>query len=261
MKSFSLVLFFLINIQAYASIERDREVLLKQNPKEAVNQLDIEKYPGVYDFSDSLLKELDSGTGTYRERYYTRHDDGYISFNYHFSQDYQAPNKIQSFELKFLNRKDDSYHDFWYALNFKFTTADYSAIADERTSSSGDSNSVANKTRLDNEQTISTIGAGLAYRFKALSDVFKHNRFFEIITVTLNYNLHQDSTDNESYQGFGYSAEYSLTYRINETYFYGGKINYNWALVEREAVDEEKLDDRTLVFGWTSLGIELGYTF
>ena len=245
----------------FASKERDRELLLKQNPKEPISQIDTEKYPELYDFSEGLLRERDSSTGTFNERYYTRHDDGYLSFNYHFSQDYQAPNKIQSFGLKYLNKKDDSYNDLWYALSFKYTKAKYNAIADERSSSSGDTNSVASISRLENDQTISTFGMGLAYRFKALTSLFNNSRFFEFITTVLNYNLHQDSTDNESYQGFGYSAEYSLTYRITPTFFYGGKIAYNWAFVERAQVDEENQLERSLVFGWTALGIELGYMF
>jgi hypothetical protein len=82
-----------------------------------------------------------------------------------------------------------------------------------------------------------------------------------MVSVFGNYNFHADSTDSESYSGFGYTAEYSLSYRSSKRFFYGGKISYNWALVDRSQVDEEDLTERSLVFGWTTVGFEFGYFF
>jgi len=105
------------------------------------------------------------------------------------------------------------------------------------------------------------MGLGAGYRFRALSSQFFTDRFFENISVFGNYMFHSDGTNQEKYKGYGYTAEYGLNYRSSKKLFYGGKLSYNWAMVERAPIDDESLSARSLVFGWLTFGFELGYYF
>jgi len=259
-----LILLYLFSIAAFATEEnkdRDREILLSEPKSENISAEDLNKFPEVYQFTDSVLSERDSETGINSEAYYTRQDRNRVSISYSLSQDYEDPTKVQTADIMYFNQFNDSYRLFWWGVQAKITSARYDAIAEERVSLSGDANSDANTTRDQELQSFTILGVGLAHRFKVLSEAFGTDRMFEFISVFGNYILHVDSTDEERYTGFGYTAEYNLSRRTGEGFFYGGKVSYNWALVQRPQVDEEKLADRSLVFGWTSFGLEIGYIF
>lgn len=246
---------------ADGNLHRDRELLL-DNPKgESINGVELSTYPELYLEENSVLKELDRSSGLYSEPYYTRQDSTRLAFSYSFSVDYEDLSKVQSFDASYSKQFNNTYKDFWWGVQFLRTSAKYDAIADERTSSSSDPNSVAGTARRDNLQTFSIFGFGLSHRFKTLSHAWDSDRFFEFISVYANYVFHNDQTDDEKYSGLGYSANYSLTYRSSERIFYGIKLSYDWVLVDKPQVDEEELEDRSLVFGWTSIGFEAGYIF
>jgi hypothetical protein len=263
MKIAILLLALGISINSLADInqERDRELLLENRKNVEIHGSELSTYPEIYLQKDSVLKERINSTGLSSEPYYTRQDSTRLSFSFSFSVDYEDLTKIQSFDAVYSNQFDNSYKDLWWGVHFLRTSAQYDAIADERSSDTGSPDSVANTARRDNLQTLSIFGFGLSHRFKTFSEAWGTDRVFEFISVYANYIFHNDQTDDEKYSGIGYTADYSLTYRSSERIFYGGKISYNWALLDRPQVDEEDLIDRSLVFGWTSIGFEAGYIF
>jgi hypothetical protein len=264
MKTTLIVLLSILSIPALAQIgiELDRETLLtntSQDSTPTINEAD--RFPEIYNFNDSALRDRSDETGVHSEAYFTQQDSSSLSISAHFSYDYEDLSKVQSYELIYQNRFDNSYQDLWWGAQVKYASAKYSAIADERTSSTGSADSVASIKRNDELQTFSIFGVGLGNRFKALSNAFGTNRFYEMIMVYGNYILHSDATDQEKYTGYGYNADYLFSYRQNNGLFYGAKISYNWLFVQKAQKNEEKLIDRSLVFGWTSIGLEIGYYF
>ncbi len=265
MKKLIYLIFILTQLTAFAaddSEKRDRELLLSNPKDQNITAEQLNKYPEIYQFTDSVLSERSNETGMIGDAYYTREDNNRLSLSYSLSFDYEDFTKIQTADFVYLNQFDDSYQYLWWGVHAKATIAKYSAIADERTSTSGDPDSVANTTRNDEIQNFNLFGVGLGHRFKVLSEAFGTQRMFEIISVFANYVIHLDNTDKQRYTGYGLTTEYSLSRRSRSGFFYGGKLSYNWALVEKPAVTEEqKLADRSLVFGWTTFGLEIGYIF
>jgi hypothetical protein len=256
-----LTLSFASVTHADVNLERDRELLLENRKSTHIHGKELNTFPEIYLHEDSTLKERNKATGLYSDPIYTRQDTTRLSVSFSFSVDYEDLTKIQSFDGTYSKQFDNSYKDLWWGVHFLRTSAQYNAIADERTSTSGSSDSVANTDRRDNLQTFSIFGFGLSHRFKTLSEAWNTERVFEMVSVYGNYIFHNDQTDDERYSGFGYTADYSLTYRTSQSIFYGAKVSYNWVLIDRPQVNEENLNDRSLVFGWTSIGFEAGYVF
>lgn len=255
MKNILLIISIMLSFKfTYASVERDREVLLTPPNPEGVTSSQMNEYPEIYNFSDSTLQERDSDTGNYSDSYYTATDQSRFSASISLSQDYEDPSKVYTLDLIYLNKFDNDYEQLWWGIQLKRTTAKHSAIAE-------DSKTADSISRDQNLQLFSIIGAGVGHRFKTLAHVFNTDRLFETVNVYANYVFHQDNTDSVKYQGYGYTAEYGLHYRSSSSLFYGTKLSYNWAQVQRDAQDDEKLAQRSLVFGWLNLGFEIGYYF
>lgn len=231
--------------------EVERRRLIKDYKVQDVSAEELNNFPEIHLDEQSILERLDKRTGVYEDPYYTLQDEARLSLGYALSQDYQNPTKVQSVYGTYMNKMDDFYQDMWWAFQFKRTVASFNAIHTDPESGG----------RGTNQQGITLIGMGVAHNFWTLNDILKSNRFFETIAVYVNYNFHVDSTDDQSYQGFGYTADYSLVYRSTKRWFYGGKFSYNWAQVERPQENEEGTLERSLVFGWTTLAFELGFYF
>lgn len=262
MKRIVFIIFTLtLSIAQANQADRDRRILLKPSDSVTPTTRDLNSYPDIYLSKDSIIADRNLDTGVIDDPFHTLNDKGMVSFSYQFSYDYEDFTKISSFEASYKHKFEESYTEMWYGVQLKRTTAKYDAVAEERVSASGNTNSVATEIREENLQSLTSIGLGLGHRFKTLSLAFDSSRIFETLMVYGNYVFHVDSTDSEKYTGFGYNADYSLLYRSSKSMTYGMKLSYNWAMVERERVDDEKLPDRTLVFGWTALGFELGYYF
>ncbi|MAX66245.1 MAG: hypothetical protein QF441_04365 [Bacteriovoracaceae bacterium] len=260
----SYILFFITNIglaQENFNQERNTEFLLKNEYPDNITEKEINTSPELFLLDESLIQSRDTDSGVITSPYYTFQDKNRLSIAYSMSHDYEDIAKVQEFSATYSKKISDSYRNLWWALQLKRVNAKYNAIADPRTTSSSEPNSVANTVRGDNIQVMNIIGVGLAYQFRVLQEAFNFQKTIEYISVYGNYIIHQDKTDNEKYNGMGFNAEYLLSYRFSPSFFYAGKISYHWALVEREQIGEEKLHDRSLVFGWTSIGIELGYIF
>jgi hypothetical protein len=234
--------------------EREREVLLTPTEAKSLRSDQVNQHPEIYLHSDSILQERNVDTGMYSDSYYTANDQSRFSASVSFSQDYEDPSKVYTVDMIYLNKFNNDYEDMWWGLQLKRTTAKHNAIAEDTTATNG-------SLRAENQQFFTIVGAGLGHRFKTLSEVFDTDRVFETINVYMNYVFHLDNTDTKQYQGYGYTAEYGLHYRSNESLFYGTKLSYNWAQVERPAESDEKLLARSLVFGWLNIGFEIGYYF
>jgi len=258
MKVIILITLFILqscSLGGQSNAERDEELLLKQIPTNDFSTGELNSYPDVFLSEDSILQETDTSTGMVEDSYYTGNDSTRVSISLNYSQDYEDPTKVQMVDFQYLSRLDASYRQYWWGLQFKRTTAKYSAIAEE-----SDSDNLAAE-RASNIHSFTIVGFGISHRFRALASQAFTDRFFENVSVYGNYMFHSDGTNDERYTGYGYTAEYGLNYRSSQRFFYGGKISYNWAMVERSAVDDESLSARSLVFGWLTFGLELGYYF
>jgi hypothetical protein len=238
----------------------DRALLYEQEDYEKVNPRKAQYYPEIYLHDDSFLKEEESSTGLYSDLYYTKLDSTRVSFAYQMSHDYEEFSKLQSLDLQFM-RKIKSYKDQWWGIQIKKVTAKYNALADELTSTTGHPDSDANSKRFDNEQSMTMLGLGFGYRFKALTGMINSDRIYESVMAYANYITHFDSSNSKNYTGYGLTAEYGIQKRMSEGFFSGIKIGYNLASLSRPATTDEKLADRSLIFKWASIGFEFGYYF
>ena len=231
--------------------ELERQRLFKTPDPASLGPGAINENKEVFLYNESLLDEEKGG---YSETFYTGTDRNRFSLGYHFSVNYQDFSELSSLEILF-SRELKTFTETWISLLLKRTVGKYEALAEEIESS--------NNTVIRNgtDQSFTTVGFGVGYRFKALARSLESSRFFETVDAYLTYNSHIDGADSEQYQGFGLQTDYGLHYRSAESFFYGGKLSYNISSLARSAKDDEKLDDRSLVFGWLSLGFEMGYYY
>lgn len=236
--------------------ERER-LFDRPNPK-SLKSSDIKNYKEVFLHEDSLLME-ETDNGLFADDFYTANDNNHFFLSYQFSSDYDEMNKVTSLEMGY-QYKLSGFTDMWFTGILKRTIAQYDAIAEELDSSS-DSDADGSVTRFDAQQSLTTIGFGIGYRFRALTDFTKNPRFFETAYAVMNYNAHLDNKTAIKYNGYGMNMDYGLHYRISNTFHYGMKLSYNVVTVTREPKDDEKKPDRSLVFGWTAIGFEIGYFY
>lgn len=217
--------------------------------------------PEIHLNNESIIQDTDNDLGVYSDAYFSGKDSNRLSLAFHLTHDFQNISKLYSFEAQMLF-EFDHYRESWWGIILKSTSANYSAIAEEILGSgSGHPDANSNTLRLDNKQTINSVGPGLGHRFKLLSSWYHTDRIFETVAAYLTYNFHTDSTDDLQYSGFGYVADYGLHYRARTNFFYGGKLSYNYVALIRDAISDESKQDRSLVLGWTSFAFEMGYYY
>lgn len=250
------ILLFSIGTSALAA----NDFLVKEKRPEDLSTKDLISEKEKYLFNDSLLTQKDGDTGLISDEHYTALDGTIFSAAYTLSLDPADITKSQGYEFSLMNKIND-YEQLWWGIQFRIATAKYNAIADERVNGGSDPNSVALVSRKDNQQQFTIAGLGVGHRFKTYSKLFNSHRFFEMIQVYGNYIIHKDTTNEKEYKGFGYTANYNLHYRMSNSLFFGFKLSYTYANVEREKEAQESLQDRSLVFGWTNMGLEMGYFF
>ena len=234
--------------------ERDREILITPKKPEDVTAKDINNYPEIFLNEESALQEFDDNKGIFKEALYTGLDTKKVTLSINYSQDYEDPTKVQTVDAAFWKRFENEYEQMWWGLQFKRTVAKYSAIAEESVNNT-------DIPRKDKSQQISMLGFGFGHRFKGLAGTLNSERFFEFISAYGNIVYHVDTAEEKKYQGYGYTAEYNLSYRYSDQTSLGTKLSYNWALVERPEDGDESLEERSLVFGWLTLGFEIGFYF
>ena len=241
--------------------QEEKTFLLTDKKDDIIPESELYKYPEIHTTIDGLIEDRISSDGPITQTWHTRKDSSRLAISYALSQDYEDFTKVQTANLDWHFKFSDSYQLFWWGIQIQQTLAKYNAIAEKRVSLNADPNSVANIVRNDNIQSFTTVGLGLAHSFKALSEAFNTESIYEFFGVYLNYVLHLDNTDNQNYTGFGYTANYSIQRREGSSFFYGAKVSYNWVMTERKPVAEEPLSERSLVFGWTTFGLEFGYYY
>lgn len=255
MKLSLLLVFIIISSCASSSKkQRQREKLLEDKQTKNVQTENLNTYPEIYLANESALQDVDSSEGIVEDAYFTGNDTSRFTLGYNFALDFEQLTKIQSFDFVYSSRISESYRAYWWNVHLQSVTAKYSALANDSESNPG-------PLRADSDQNLLVFGLGIGHRFRALAGTMG-TRYFETVNAFGNYISHTDSSTEDKYQGYGYSAEYSFNYRSGERLTYGVKFSYNWALVEREKKDDdETLAQRSLIFGWSTFGFELGYYF
>ena len=251
-------LFIFLSLASFAFTEEDfdSDYLYEQTPPEEKSFREIQRDSEINLYKEALIPTSHSEDNLIGDPHYTQGDVAGFSIAGQIAPDYDDFAQIQSFELGYRYRWGTE-SDFWITAMFKLTQGDYDALADERSGSSGD----ALITRGQNTQTFNTFGLGGGYRFRAFADLFSFERVFETSHAYITYSQHDDGTNSQNYSGFGLMADYSLNYRASRSFFYGLKMSYNWRFMERVQEGSEPLSDRTLIFGWTSFGLEIGYIY
>jgi hypothetical protein len=213
----------------------------------------------LYSENESTLTVVDEDLGLVEDPHYTGDENTQLIFSFHISSDILKLSEVMTFEGQYSFKLDD-FQDSWVSFLIKQTSANYDALANEMLGSqSNNPDANFNITRASNVQTITTFGLGLGHRFKLLTK--NSDRFFEKVSAFATFNLSTDSTNDDQYSGVGFISEYSLYYRSAKSFFYGTKISYNLMPLVRQAKGSEQLADRSLVFGHTSLALELGYFY
>lgn len=229
----------------------EKERLFKEPAPRSLSPGRLKENPEVFLYEESLLMQ---DKGGYSEPFYTGEDYNRFSLGAHVSSNYQDPGELLSLEILF-SRRLKTYTDFWVSFMAKRTQSKYDAIAGTNPPASNAA------SREGSDQSFTAVGAGGGYRFKALSNALDTDRVFETVDAFLTYNAHLDGAEDVSYQGLGLQTDYGLHLRAEESFYYGAKVSYNIATVKRAAQEGESLSERSLVFGWLSLGFELGYFY
>ena len=238
----------------------DRIFLYQIPDSEKLTPQQIQNNQEVLLEKDSLLRDMDETSGVSGNYYYTKNDQGRLSFAYHVSHDYEKLNKLQAIDFQVL-KKVKSFKEHWWGLRINRVIGKYNTFADELKVSTGHPDADANSKRYDAEQSMTILGVGFGYRFKILQDFLNSDRIFETLMAYGNFIYHLDSSTETQYRGYGVSMDYGIHKRIGDSFFAGGKLSYNLASLERpKKTDEDKLD-RSLVFRWTSLAFEFGYFY
>lgn len=106
------------------------------------------------------------------------------------------------------------------------------------------------------------IGGGLMYRTTYIQNLLPSKAFFETVSGMLTYNQYEDFITGESFSGPGIKADFGIHRRLSQRFHVGGKMSYNLASVNREAVEEgEGSTSRSLLLRWISFGVDLSLYF
>lgn len=247
-------LIYIIFLSSFALASQEKELLLDQQYRENKSFNSVNSEPDLYQYSEGILASRDSKTGIINDPYYTLEDSVLVNFSYTLALDQKSITKIQSFDANIFYRPSNNYTNIWYGAQLKRVRALYNAVADELDSSG--------VTRGENAQIMNMAGVGVAYRFKIVSELLANNRFFERSEFYINYISHQDLEEGDKFQGEGFNVNYQLEYRANKTFSYALKLGYTQAWLARAAEnDDEKLEQRSLIFGFADIGISVGLYF
>ena len=253
------IVILLTNIVMISSSFAANNLLYRQESKKSMSISKIKRDSDIYLSNESLLRDGEGENGIYTDYFYTKKDSLRFSIGYQFAQDFENISQISTVDLQ-IHKKFSSYKDQWFGVQIKRVVGQYDALADELDESSNPE-ADGNIKRGTTEQTMTIVGLGFGYRFKGLTQMFSSDRVFENIMAFGNYVAHLDKQTSKKYSGYGLTAEYAIQRRISEALFFNFKIGYNIASVERSAEDDEKKEERSLVFKWSTLGFDIGYYF
>lgn len=233
-----------------ASIKaREREILLENKKSVKIPQKELYDFPEVYHYNHPSLKDLDKSSGVYSDAYHTRYDTGRLSLSYGLSINIDELEDVIALDMNYMTAFEDSWREFWWGAQVKLTQTSLEIVTDNASPTT------------DGTQNMIFYGLGLGHSFKTIGKLFNSERLFEFVSFYVNYVVHRDNFAKEDYTGLGYNADYAFSYRSSKSFFWGGKVSYNWILVEQPAEGDESLSERSRVLGWSSLGLEIGYFF
>jgi hypothetical protein len=210
--------------------------------------------PEKHQRSEAMIYDLNTELGIKDQRRFTGNDWNRISFAGHLSSDYEHFTDILGIEAAYM-RRSARYDRIWWALQFFNHRTYFDAIAENSADASG--GAVPNNSRT----TVMAGGAGVGYRFRLLLDFWPLDDVFENVDVFVNYLTLNESFFDRSYRGYGLTANYGIHKRSGVSFFYGGKISYNFAAMRRGALNNEPVSQRSFAIGWLSLALEFGYYY
>lgn len=220
------------------------------------------KKPEKYLRDESMIYNFNSNLGLRDQRKYTGVDKNKFAVAGHISSNYEHLDNLMGFEINYL-RRSSRYDKVWWGGQVFNHNAKFDAITQNHASfkSTNPGSEAANQRPNGVDNTVMGAGLGLSYRFKLLLDFWDTEDVFETVDVFANYIILNEKHIDQSYTGYGLTANYGIHKRSGTSFFYGGKLSYNLASVTREAINDEKKEDRSLTLGWLSLALELGVFF
>lgn len=239
-----------------------KAVTLTDQEKNPSSEEILLKKPEKFLRDESMIYNFNSSLGFKDQRKYTGTDKNKLAVAGHLSSNYEHFDNLMGLEINYL-RRFDSYDKIWWGGQFFSHKAKFDAITQNHTEgkSSNPGSEAANQRPNGVDDTVMGAGLGMSYRFKLLLDFWNTEDVFETIDVFANYIILNEKHIDQSYKGYGLTANYGLHKRAGTSFFWGGKLSYNVASVTREAINNEKKEDRSLTLGWLSVALELGVFF
>lgn len=237
-------------------------ITLNQSDKNPSAEEILKQKPEKFLRDESMIYNFNSNLGLRDQRKYTGTDKNKLAVAGHISSDYEHLDNLLGFEVNYL-RRSQAYDKIWWGAQFFTHNAKFDAITQNHSegSSTNTGSEAANQRPSGIENSVMGAGLGMSYRFKLLLDFWDSEDVFETIDVFGNYIILNEKHIDQSYKGYGLTANYGIHKRSGTSFFYGGKISYNLASVTREAINDEKKSDRSLTLGWLSVALELGVFF
>lgn len=218
------------------------------------------KKPEKYLRNESMIYDLNTNLGIKDQRQYTGSDRNRFSLAAHLSGDYEHFTDILGLEVNMM-RRSTRYNQFWYGAQFFQHKTYFDAITQNHSANATPGSEGSFQRPGNVKNNVLGLGLGVGYRFKLLMDFYPTEDVFETVDVFVNAIQLDESFIDETYRGYGLSANYGLHKRSSTSFVYGGKFSYNVASVTRPKRENEKKTDRSLALGWLSLAFEIGWFY
>ncbi len=224
-------------------------------PDQPLNE--FRENPEFYLQEEHIVYDYDSSTGLRDNFTYTGYDKHRMLVGAHINHDLIKAADLLGLDLSYGLKLGS----VWALFNFSIFKSRFDLVAENNNSGASGENTEAEgkySRAGDVGTTIQQIALGAGKRFRLASDFFNSDSFFESINVYASYNIFQDELRKIDYSGYGLRADYELQHRTAAQFFYGVKLSYNWAIVQREKIDLEPHNERSLSLSWLSAGLFLG---
>lgn len=260
MRQYKLFFIILTFFTAINAIAQSRQILYQdeENYKKMSNDQILDKKDVTLQ-DESIIYDMNKETGIKDKSHYTGRDDYKFSGNYLGHWELNKFTEISSFDVHFSKRFDD----FWVETFLSRTAATFKAISENKTSNVGAiSTSEARFQRpAEAKELLLSGGVGVGYRFKMIYQFIETSDVFETITAYLVRHMLDESYRSENYNGYGVRADYGIHKRTSTSFFYGGRLSYNFGMVKRRLADQESDSEGSLALSWLAFGFEAGYYF
>lgn len=208
---------------------------------------------------DSIIYDMNKDTGIKDKSHYTGRDNHKLSGHYFGNVALNKFTDISAFEVNYSMR----FSEIWVESFLGRTATTFKVISENKTPNiNALSTSEARYIRPDaSRETLLSAGIGIGYRFKMIYQFIETNDVFETISAFGTRHILDESFRGTNYNGYGFRADYGIHKRATTSFFYGGKLSYNFGAVKRRLADGESRREGTLSLSWVALGFEAGYYF